>query len=114
MTPRPLIALCLALLMVLTGQAVAVARGQPGAEGWAEICSGTGPVMVAVDAKGQPVGPAHLCPDDAALLLQAIPAAALDAVPARTAHRIAFPPDIRSSHNPAPLSPAARGPPVAL
>ena len=53
----------MALLILTTGQAAAAARGMSGAQGVMEICVGTSPVMVYVDAEGQPIAPPHLCPD---------------------------------------------------
>lgn len=63
-------AVLLALLLVVTGQAAAVARGMPAAQGQITICSGTGPVMIHVDARGVPTAPPHLCPDAALSLIQ--------------------------------------------
>ncbi|HEY9020844.1 MAG: hypothetical protein QUV10_10020 [Paracoccaceae bacterium] len=60
---RPLAAIAMALLLVLTAQSMAVARGMPGAAGSVVLCTGTGPVTILTDAEGQPVGPAHICPD---------------------------------------------------
>ncbi|MDX1823017.1 MAG: hypothetical protein R3197_19165 [Paracoccaceae bacterium] len=69
---RPLIAVVLALLLVLTAQAMAVARGMPGVAGAVVLCTGTGPVTVLTDAEGQPVGPAHICPDCTLSLIVAL------------------------------------------
>ena len=68
---RPVIGLCLALMLALTSGAMAVARGQTMAAGTIVLCTGTGPLAVSVDADGQPVGPAHICPDCALSLLDA-------------------------------------------
>lgn len=58
-------------MIVLTGQAMAVARGASGPAGQIELCTGSGPVMVYVDEAGEPVGPPHICPDFAlSLILQ--------------------------------------------
>jgi len=62
----------LALLLVLTAQAMAVARGMPGVAGAVVLCTGTGPVTVLTDAEGQPVGPAHICPDCTLSLIVAL------------------------------------------
>ncbi len=59
----------LVLLLVLTSQAMAVARGAPSPRGQIELCTGTGPVMVYVDDDGAPVGAPHICPDYALNLL---------------------------------------------
>lgn len=72
----------LCLLLALTGQSLAVARGAAQPVGEIVLCTGTGPVSVAVDAEGQPVATPHLCPD-------CLPgfAAVLDAPPALDAWR---------------------------
>ena len=57
------------LLLVLTSQNMAVARGMPHAAGKIEMCTGTGPVMISVDENGEPIGPPHICPDFAATLI---------------------------------------------
>lgn len=67
---RPLCALLLALVLAFTGQGMAVARGAPGPDGSMVICTGTGPVMIYLDADGTPTSPPHLCPDCAMSLLQ--------------------------------------------
>ena len=59
----------MAVLILISGQAGAVARGMSGAAGMAEFCIGASPVMVYVDDKGQPTAPPHLCPDWAVSLL---------------------------------------------
>ena len=58
-----LLAIFLALAVAVTSQAFALARGQSAAVGEMVICAGGGFVTVAVDAMGEPVGTAHLCPD---------------------------------------------------
>ncbi|MEO9778098.1 MAG: hypothetical protein ABJH07_04580 [Sedimentitalea sp.] len=65
------IGIALVLLVALTGQAMAIARGAPGPAGLVELCTGGGPVMVYVDEDGEPVGAPHLCPEYAlSLILQ--------------------------------------------
>ncbi|WP_380995191.1 hypothetical protein [Sedimentitalea sp. HM32M-2] len=64
----------LVLLLLLTSQSMAVARGAPGPAGQMQLCTGTGPVMVYVDADGAPVGPPHICPDFALTLLDHVAA----------------------------------------
>jgi len=60
----PLLGLLMALVLTLTGQAMAVARATAGPAGFAELCIGSGaPLMVAVDENGAPTGPAHICTD---------------------------------------------------
>lgn len=73
---RSIFALALALLLVLTAQSMAVARGMPGAAGSVVLCTGTGPVTILTDAEGQPVGHAHVCPDCTLSLIVAVTQAA--------------------------------------
>jgi len=69
---RPFAALALALLLVFTAQSMAAARGMPGAAGAVVLCTGTGPVTILTDAEGQPVGPAHICPECTLSLIVAV------------------------------------------
>lgn len=61
--------LLLVLLLILTGQSMAVARGASGPAGQMILCTGTGPVQVFVDEEGQPTAPPRYCPDCALTLL---------------------------------------------
>jgi hypothetical protein len=78
-----LIALFLAVSIALTSQAFALARGQDAAAGETVICAGGGFVTIAVDAKGNPTGPGHFCPD------AVLAFAATDAAPAMPVHPMA-------------------------
>lgn len=60
---RRYVAAVMALVLVLTGHSMAIARGMTGPEGFAEYCIGESAVMVPVDAEGNPTGPAHFCPE---------------------------------------------------
>ncbi|MEQ9695068.1 hypothetical protein [Shimia sp. SDUM112013] len=51
---------------------MAIARGMPTASGFMELCIGTGPVMVPVDAEGNPTGPSHICPEFSLSLMDAV------------------------------------------
>lgn len=53
----------LALMLVLTSQAMAVARGSSGPAGQMTLCTGTGPSQIYVDQNGTPTGPPVYCPD---------------------------------------------------
>ncbi len=64
--------LVLCCLLVLTGQALAIARGAPLPMGQVELCTGTGPVMVSIGADGAPISPPHYCPEGVLSLLQAV------------------------------------------
>ena len=57
-------------MLVVTSLSMAVARGAPGPAGQLVICTGSGPVMINVDAEGQPTGAAHICPEAALSLIQ--------------------------------------------
>ncbi|SDI64478.1 hypothetical protein [Lutimaribacter saemankumensis] len=63
MLRHPVMGVLMALMLVLTGQSMAIARGTPGPSGEMVLCTGTGPITVLVDENGQPVGRAHICPD---------------------------------------------------
>lgn len=69
---RPYLGLALCLLLALTSQSMAVARGAPGPTGQVVLCTGTGPVTILVGADGQPTGAVHICPDLALGLFAAL------------------------------------------
>lgn len=69
--------LTLALLIAVTSQQMAIARGVAmDAHGQIILCTGQGPVAVVVDRDGQPIdgtgGIVHICPDCALTLLAAM------------------------------------------
>ena len=69
---RHILGYMLGLLIVVTGQAAAVAHAAPGPMGQIELCTGAGPVMVYLDEDGQPTGPPVYCPDFALSLILAL------------------------------------------
>ncbi|MBR9843632.1 MAG: hypothetical protein GYB25_10750 [Rhodobacteraceae bacterium] len=69
---RQPLAILLVAVLVLTGHSMAIARGMPMPADQIELCTGSGPVMMAVDAEGNPTGPAHICPDFSLSLLNAV------------------------------------------
>lgn len=104
----------LTLLLILTGQQAALARGAAPTVGQAVICIGHQVVVVHLDADGQPVEEHHLCPDLALMLFAGIglplelPEPELAATTARwTAFARQHPP---MQH----VTPAARGPPAPV
>lgn len=104
----------LSLLLVLTGQGLAMSRGMDNAVGQMVLCTGTGPVVVYMDENGQPTAPPHYCPDYAISLLGAV-AVAQPVLPA--APEQAQPAPLRHLGNqialPVPATPA-RAPPVSV
>ncbi|MFK7940687.1 MAG: hypothetical protein AB8B82_15000 [Roseovarius sp.] len=69
---RILSGLVLSLALVLTGQSMAMARGMAPAADEIVICTGHGPVILTVDADGNPTAPAQLCHDCAMNLVQGL------------------------------------------
>jgi len=108
---RSLVSVLLALLVAVTAIHVGSLRGQAKAAGSIVLCTGTGPVSIAVDADGQPVGPAHVCPDCVLSVLAAVdaPAAALHRCP--TGRRLSFAAARVAGRSRAGACPRARGPP---
>ncbi|WP_306153752.1 hypothetical protein [Roseovarius sp. MMSF_3281] len=111
---RPYLALCLALLLTLTSQTMAIARGAPPPVGQAILCTGTGPVTVLVDAEGQPTGQVHICPDCALHVLDGMtpPPAAIVTSPQEPSAQVL---DFKSEILPSlPAAFAARAPPEVV
>jgi hypothetical protein len=112
---RPFVAIILALLVTLTSQQMAVARGQAAVAGEMVLCTGLGSVVtVNVDADGQPTGPAHICPDCALSLMFAVadPALPTTALTLRAVTYVVRENTISYLH-PA-VAPLARGPPLPV
>lgn len=111
---RTLTLIALALLLALTSQSLAVARGQTRAGEAVVICSGGGAVTLTLDAQGNPTGPAHLCPDMALAFFAALdlPPMTLPARVAR-AERAVLPPRFAAASQGTP-APQARGPPAPV
>lgn len=111
---RIYLGISLALMLALTGQAMAVARGTPSASGEIILCTGTGPISVLVDEKGQPVGKPHICPDCALSVFAALgeePPQVLRPLGRGTALRIEIG---RHDTFEQPVPARARGPPVLI
>lgn len=111
---RPFAALALALLLVLTAQSMAIARGTPGAAGAVVLCTGTGPVTILTDADGQPVGPAHICPDCTLSLLVSLPQSGGDVAHPMGRADVLLPPPVTTplAQGQRPFS--ARDPPAVI
>lgn len=111
---RPLSALFLALLLALTGQSMAVARGATSPTGEMVLCIGGGPVVVPVDAEGNPVSAPQYCPDCVMSLLEAIaPAFDMPAQDFGKGQRLGIA-SLKSLVGSDCPSPQARGPPVSV
>jgi len=108
----PLLPLLLSALFALTSVTMAAARGHVMQGNAVVICSGYGVVTILVDAKGEPVGTVHPCPDCTLhLVLAGAPPAPMSLRPATRAEPLRAP----ARHLPAArarLSPTARGPPT--
>ncbi|MEO9650802.1 MAG: hypothetical protein ABJ360_06290 [Roseobacter sp.] len=61
--PNTFFGVFLALMLVLTGQSMAVARGSMAAAGQMVICTGVGTTTVYIDAEGNPTAAPHVCPE---------------------------------------------------
>ncbi|MBY6048036.1 hypothetical protein [Vannielia litorea] len=70
MVRRVISGLMLAVLL-LAGQALAVARGEAPAAMQMVLCTGFGTQVVHVDAEGNPVSAPHLCPDGLTAMVEA-------------------------------------------
>ena len=64
-TRRTIISYLLALMLALTSQSMAVARGSAAAADQVVLCTGNGPVAIYIDAEGNPTTAPHICPDSA-------------------------------------------------
>ncbi len=111
---RPLSAIALALLLVFTAQSMAAARGMQGVGGAVVLCTGGGPVTILTDSDGQPIGPAHICPECTLSLIVAVGQAdvALTHPMGRAAALITSYPSLTLARRMLPFS--ARGPPAVV
>ena len=111
---RSHIAFVLIFVLTLTGHSMAIARGASGPAGFMELCTGAGPVMVAIDEHGEPTGESHICPEFSLMLQHALGGDAVEVVAAEfSATRLCcF--TKRQSASIARLSPSARGPPTLV
>jgi hypothetical protein len=106
--------LFLILMLALTSQGLAAARGQPRAVSELVICAGAAVITLSVDRDGQPVKHSDFCPDMAPQLLAGVSVdAPLPVVRAGAARAVLFMPVTRIAGRDAP-SAQARDPPRAL
>ena len=69
---RSYLTLFLVLVVTLTAHSAGAMRGMQDATGQMVICSGSGPVVISVDADGQPARAPGNCPDCIALGMDAL------------------------------------------
>ena len=69
---RPFVALMLSLVVVLTAQTAAIARGQAPADDRIVLCIGLGTATVWLDEDGNPTSAPHICPDAALTFVHAL------------------------------------------
>jgi hypothetical protein len=111
---RPLAAILFAAVLAATSLTMAVARGQMRVAGEIVLCTGEGPLTVAVNERGEPVGPMVICPDMALGLLAAVAAPQPQVSrPEGVARLRAAVTVARMAAQAAPL-PRSRGPPVLI
>lgn len=107
--------LALALIVALSSVTMAVARHQPRALGTVSLCTATGVVALALDAKGRPAGPMLPCPDCTPALHALADAAPMIARPAPFVVPLRFAaPEGRAPSGRAPAHRHARAPPVLV
>lgn len=108
---RTHIALLLIAVMTLTGHSMAIARGASGPAGFMELCTGTGPVMVAIDENGEPTGASHICPEFSLMLQDVLGGADATPVALRFTSTRIQQEQPQTHASVARLTPSARGPP---
>ena len=67
------IAICVAVVLALTGQSMAAVRGAADATGKMVLCVGPQSVVVYMDEQGQPTQAPHFCPDCTLTLIDVAP-----------------------------------------
>lgn len=107
-----LIALVLVAALTLTSQELARARGEGVASGTMVLCIGGSLMVVPMGPDGQPLGPAHVCPDGV-LAVASLPPPVTAPLRPQTLHR--FTPAVavaEATPRPLRLAPQARAPPI--
>ena len=108
---KPVFRLFLILLLVLTGQTLAAARGQAQIAGEMVLCAGEFTTVVTVDAQGNPVKRVTLCPDMAPSLMNAVAIASPFQPPAAMVRAFVAGRTVTATHEGESISPQARDPP---
>lgn len=98
-------------MAVARGQALAMSRGGT----TIVICTGYGVMTIALDERGNPVGPVHLCPDCLAGMTTYLPASPVVIVPIVLAsERVVLPAQVAQPRPASVLVTRARGPPLRV
>jgi hypothetical protein len=113
-TRSSFIAICLALVLVLTGQSMAAARGAPDATGTMVLCIGTNSVVVYMYENGMPTQAPHFCPDCTLSLLDNLPCEPVELALRLVAHPFASMAFIAARSEVAPHAYLSRAPPVLI
>lgn len=106
--------LVLALMLALTSQSMAVARGAAAATDKITLCTGTGPMAVYVDAEGNPTQAPHLCPDSTLHVVFDVDPPRADVPLDIVLHRAASLPAVDAPRVVAPVRPPSRAPPSVV
>ena len=108
---KPILSFALCLTLLATSVTSAVARGQMATGQMVQLCANGQVVTVMMDAQGNPVDPAHACPDCVAVAAALPPPRVELGLPSGHWVRVELaplPPVVTST----PLAAMARGPPV--
>jgi hypothetical protein len=108
---RSSLSVLLALLVAVTAVHVGAMRGHAKAAGSIVLCTGAGPVSIAVDAEGAPVGYGHVCPDCVMSVLAAVDAPDVAADRVGSARCVSFGAMPVTRVSAAVAHPRVRGPP---
>lgn len=114
-----ILSLTLALLIAVTSQQMAMARGMmKDASGQVVLCTGSGPVTITLDAQGDPLngtgGPVHICPDCALTMMAFVDAAPVASSPVIHIQTLTQTPVATLQIHVIPAVTHARGPPLTV
>lgn len=110
-----LLGLSLALLIAVTSQQMAMARGMTkDAAGQVILCTGQGPTVVTLNAQGNPIGPVHICPDCALTFADCLADISVGTAPLVHIQTLPQTPVRTLQIAPIPTTAYARGPPVSV
>ena len=112
--PRSILPVLLALLVAMTSVQLAVARGQPQAAGQVELCADGSIIVIAMDREGNPIGPAHICPDVALAFMAALDLPPPGAMQPFHMQRVGYAIDAHDAGSLIHITTLARGPPLSV